>query len=126
MDVYGDGSEVQWVDQKWIEEKLSTVNEFQSQRNQPIAVNEFGVMRWADGGHHYLTHQMEGFEKRGMNHAIWLWESSWKGVSWSSFNYRKGPHPNQKEDVSQSEILTTLKKFWARNGVTPSDVRGRW
>jgi hypothetical protein len=38
----------------------------------PVSVNEFGVMRWVPNAADFMRDEMELFEQRGMNHALWV------------------------------------------------------
>lgn len=121
-DIDYDGAPEQF-NKAWLNVFLSPVDQFKSLHNKPVAVNEFGVARWANQAAAYINDQMELFEDRGMNHMIWLWESSWAPMaSEDMFNFRHGSLPSNHTDVPTSDLIETIKRFWGRNQVRPSQV----
>jgi hypothetical protein len=95
---------------------------FQQQRPGPQAVNEFGVVRWAPNAADFMRDQIAYFERRGMNHAIWVWEPSWepwRSVGDKAMNYLLGPDPNNFEEV-ENDLLRVILDSWAHNIVRPS------
>jgi hypothetical protein len=88
-----------------------------------VAVTEFGCTRWAGTPKKpdapvYLAEQFRLLEKRGCNHAIWLWEVDDLDYN-SPFNCRLGvDKANAKSDARSSEILVkTILDNWALNRV---------
>jgi len=106
----------------WLDEYLSTIGEFQDAHDVPVAVNEFGLMRWVPGASDFMDDQMGLFEQRGMNHALWVWDPYWE--PWTeevnAFNFRYGPDPNNDSDV-ESDLQDVILKYWGRNTAHPSD-----
>jgi uncharacterized protein (TIGR01370 family) len=109
-------------DRDWLDEYLSTIGEFQDAHDVPVAVNEFGLVRWVPGASDFVDDQMALFEQRGMNHALWVWDPYWE--PWTeevnAFNFRYGPDPNNDSDV-ESDLQDVIVKYWGRNTVRPSD-----
>ena len=101
----------------WLESLLATVDAFTATHGVPVAVNEFGVMRWEPGADAFMDDQMDLFEQRGMNHALWVWETSWElyAEEVDAFNFRHGPDPNNHSDVASSDLLDVIVKYWGRN-----------
>ena len=86
-------------------------------------MNEFGVMRWEPGAAKFMDDQMDLFEQRGMNYALWVWAPSWKPMAEEdAFNFRHGPDPDCHTDVATSELMDVILKYWKRNMVRPSPV----
>lgn len=82
----------------------------------PIAVTEFGSVRWAPSASKYLENQMAAFEAKGFNYAVWLWESPLPSITYDEFNYRKGLDSENKKDLrEENALLETFKKFWKKN-----------
>ena len=108
-------------DRLWLENLLSTVDTFKSTQGAPVAVNEFGVMRWEPDAHNFMDDQMSLFEQQGMNHALWVWESSWDPIQSEidAFNFRHGPDPDNHIDVESSDLIKVIGKYWGRNSVRP-------
>jgi hypothetical protein len=89
-----------------------------------VAVNEFGVIRWVAGAADFVDDEMELFEERGVNHALWVWDPAW--LPWNeevnAFNFRFGPDPDNCSDVAQSELMDVIVDYWGRNSVRPSSA----
>ncbi len=120
---YPDGS----FNKTWLDDLLSTVDDFATTHSVPVAVNEFGAMRWEPGAHAFMDDQMDLFEQRGLNHALWLWETSWAPIQEEidAFNFRHGPNPSHHSDVSSSDLIDVIKKYWGRNAARPSSASTR-
>jgi hypothetical protein len=82
--------------------------------NIPIAVNEFGAVRFAPRAECYVGLQMELIERLGANHALWLWETS-APLDYDDFNFRFGPDPTYHREVETSELIEVIKLNWANN-----------
>jgi hypothetical protein len=110
----------------WLEGLLATVDGFIEAHGAVVAVNEFGAMRWVPGAAGFMADQMELFEERKMNHALWLWESSWEPYAREvdAFNFRHGPNPHNHQDVPTSELIEMIKRYWSRNTLRPSGSSG--
>jgi hypothetical protein len=115
-----DGIDEQF-DRDWLENLLFIVDTFTAIHDVPVAVNEFGVVRWEPGAAEFMDDQMDLFEQRGMNHALWLWETSWEPYAEevNAFNFRYGPHPDSHADVTSSDLIDVIMKYWARNTIRP-------
>jgi len=118
FDTDWDGDDDQF-DRTWLENLLATVDAFTATHGVPVAVNEFGVMRWDPGADAFMDDQMDLFEQRGMNHALWVWETSWElyAEEVDAFNFRHGPEPNNHSDVASSDLMDVIVKYWERNTI---------
>jgi hypothetical protein len=109
--------------QEWLDEYLLVIDEYRRKWDVPVAVNEYGIVRWVPGGAAFLDDQLALFEERGLNHAIWMWDPSWK--PWTeevnAMNYRFGPDPRNHADQLPNPLMDTLQKYWGRNIIRPSD-----
>lgn len=80
-------------------------------------------MRWQPGAADYMRDQIELFEARRMNHALWVWDPSWE--AWTeevnAFNFRHGPDPGEHADAATSELIKVIVEYWGRNSVRPTD-----
>ncbi|MFB3789380.1 MAG: glycoside hydrolase family 5 protein [bacterium] len=122
IDLNGDGTKDNF-NRAWLNAQLRPIDTFITQNHAPVAVNEFGVMRWENNAGQYLRDQMELFELRGMNHALWLWESSWPPYSAvDDFNVRHGPDPRNHAEAPASDLITAIREAWARNQIRPSQM----
>ncbi|MFQ6094186.1 MAG: cellulase family glycosylhydrolase, partial [bacterium] len=109
-------------DRTWLENLFSTIDTFAATHGVPAAANEFGVVRWVPGADDFMDDQMDLFEQRGMNHALWLWETSWTPYAEEvdAFNFRHGPDPNNHSDVESSALIDVIVSYWGRNTIRPS------
>jgi hypothetical protein len=106
----------------WLEDLLSTVDDFVAKHGVPVAVNEFGLVRWVPGAAEFMDDEMDLFERRGINHALWAWDPSWG--PWTeendAFNFCHGPDPDHHADVASSDLIDVITKYWVRNSIRPS------
>jgi len=111
-------------DRAWLDDLLSTVDDFKAAHGVPVAANEFGVMRWEPGAADFMDDQMDLFEQRGMNYALWLWETSWEPYAEEvdAFNFRHGPDPHNHADVESSKLMDVIVAHWEQNMIRPSVV----
>ncbi len=123
VDVDWDGMD-EIFNREWLENYLEEIDEFARKYGVPVAVNEFGAMRWEPGAAEFIDDQLELFERWGMNHGIWAWEGSWDPYVRvvDAFNFRHGPDPNNHTDVTSSDLIEVIKKYWARNTIRPADM----
>ncbi|NOZ60139.1 MAG: T9SS type A sorting domain-containing protein, partial [Calditrichaeota bacterium] len=105
---------------------FSTIDGFRAQNNRNVAINEFGAMRWQPGVADFMDDEMNLMEQKGINYALWLWETSWQEYAQEvdAFNFRHGPNPNHHSDVSSSDLITVIRNHWAKNTVRPSNFYG--
>ncbi|MBN2387306.1 MAG: cellulase family glycosylhydrolase [Anaerolineales bacterium] len=111
-------------DRTWLDEFLLPDNLTpDSNPGWPLAVNEYGTVRWTPEGTAFLQDEMELFEQNGWNYAIWQWYPNWPPLAEPdgdhSFNYRLGPDPWNFE-LLENELLNLLATFWGRNTIRPS------
>lgn len=123
FDVDWDGVDDQF-NRAWLDNLLSTVDTFAARHGVRVAVNEFGLMRWDPGAAEFMDDQMDLFEQRGINHALWVWDPSWQ--PWTeevdAFNFRHGPDPDHDADITSSDLIDVIVKYWGRNTIRPSNV----
>lgn len=122
LDLDWDG-EADTFNRDWLDDYLSAIDGFKSQYHAPVAVNEFGVMRWTPNGPAFMDDQMDLFEQRGMNHALWSWDPAWEPFTEevNPFNFRFGPDPDNRVEVP-NDLMNIILKYWARNTVRPSNL----
>jgi hypothetical protein len=89
----------------------------------PVAVNEFGVVRWEPGAADFMDAQMDLFEELDINNALWLWKAAWepRAEMNDDFNFLHGPDPDHHTDVSSSELIDVIVQHWGRNAIRPSN-----
>jgi hypothetical protein len=107
-------------DRAWLDNLLSTVDDFTATHGVPVAVDEYGVMRWVPGAAEFMDDQMGLFEQRGMNQALWEWQTSWKPFAddTNDMDYRLGPDPDNRTEVP-NELMSVITQYWARNTIRP-------
>ncbi|GAB4503525.1 MAG: hypothetical protein Fur0043_05170 [Anaerolineales bacterium] len=109
-------------DRAWLQGYLSTLSDFQREHGVPVAVNEFGVLRWVPGAADFMHDEMDIFETLGLNYAFWVWDPAWQpwASSVNGWNYRYGPDPANTSPVD-NDLLAVIRDFWARNTARPSN-----
>jgi cysteinyl-tRNA synthetase len=109
-------------DRSWLEDFLTILSDFQQEHGVPVAVNEFGVIRWVPNAADFMRDEMDIFEGMGINHALWVWNPDWASWSESSteFNFSYGGNPENLIPVV-NDLQTIILEFWARNKVRPSN-----
>lgn len=98
------------VDSRKLEESLRPALEARDALGVPLVVNEFGAKRWVPGADKYTADLVKIFDKHGISHAVWLWESSYPKIDYDDFNFQKG----------NNGILPALEQSWRKNAVRPS------
>jgi hypothetical protein len=104
-------------------EKLDAVyrkiREFRSRYHVPVAVTEYGAVRFAPDVDQFLARQVQLLEELGANHALWLWETSFP-LNYDQFNLRRGPERRHHADVSTSAMIEAIQRNWSLNRIRPS------
>ncbi len=117
-DLDWDGDNDDRLDRAWLEGLLSMVDDFAVAHGVPVVANEFGLMRWEPGADRFMDDEMDLFEQRGLNHALWVWDPAWE--PWASevdaFNFRHGPDPDNHTDVDNA-LQDVILGYWGRNAI---------
>jgi hypothetical protein len=123
LDLNWDG-EPDSLDRDWLEGLLSPVDEFRSTHGMPVAVNEFGVMRFEPGAAEYLNDMMGLLENLGVNHTLWAWASAQvlRYGEMQEFEYRLGPDMDNLTEEVPSELMDVIVSNWEQNSIRPSRV----
>jgi hypothetical protein len=110
-------------DRAWLEDLLAVAAGFQAEHGVHLAVNEYGLERWAPGGAKYVRDQMALFEQYGWNYALWQWHASWPPLAAgdNSFNFIFGPDPLSLTETP-NDLRAAYQQAWARNTLHPSDL----
>jgi len=113
--------EADTFDRLWLDDWLSTVDEFRAAHGVPVVINEFGGTRWNPNFAQFMDDQMSLFEERGLNYAFWEWPSSWGPFvsEVNAFNFLFGPDPDNNQRVETSEFIEVVRKYWGRNSLRP-------
>jgi len=124
LDLNWDG-EPDSLDRDWLESLLSPVDEFRSNHGMPVAVNEYGVMRFEPGAAEYLGDLMGLLENLGVNHALWAWASAQvlRYGEMQEFEYRLGPDMDNLTEEVPSELMDVIVGNWEQNRIRPSQVK---
>lgn len=120
FDADGDGHD-DTVNQAWLDNWLSPIDDFKDTHHVPVAVNEYGLKRWQPGAAQFMADLMALFEQRGLNHAWWLWSpADPRFVDYThEFNPLLGPDPDNRDEVTTSALLQTIRRNWALNSANP-------
>jgi len=121
LDVNLSGKEDKF-DKVWVENFMEYVDIFIEDNHAPVAVTEFGAVRWVPGAAEFMEDQMTVFEGKGINYAIWFWGPSWKPYSEQSndYNFRYGQDPINTEDLTSNDLMDVIIKHWENNTLRPS------
>lgn len=108
---------------QWLQELLGPLREFAQTHNVPVAVDEFGVVRWVPGAAVYMNDLMGLFEQQGINYSFWEWSTSWHEFEEEvhAMNYRFGPDPDNRSLV-ESDLLNVIRHYWSLNNLRPSNA----
>ncbi|MBW2965312.1 glycoside hydrolase family 5 protein [Candidatus Woesearchaeota archaeon] len=108
----------------WLEEYLSPIADFKARTGAPVAVTEYGIIRWEPGAAQFVSDEMAIFEKSGVSYALWSWQpiSVKYTEAHNSFNMRLGPEPDELDETG-SKLYDAYKSYWNKNAVRPSDYR---
>lgn len=108
-------------DRAWLESYLAPLETFRQQTGAPVAVNEFGVVRWAPGAADFLRAEIDWFEVQGLNHALWVWEPTYEPwYTWGdrAMYYPFGPDPQNFTEV-ENDLWQVIQESWSRNNARP-------
>jgi len=107
--------------QEWLVGYLSILTDFQHEHNVPVAVNEFGVVRWVPNAANFMRDEMGIFEDMGINYALWVWNPAWAPwtESVTDFNFRFGADLENVSPV-ENDLQTVILNYWSRNILRPS------
>lgn len=110
-------------DKAWLEDYLEAVDGFRSETGRQVTIEEYGLVRYAPRAASYLSDVMGLFEDKGVNYAIWLWETKWTPYTneVNEFNWRFGTNAANTQDVP-NDLQDVLVRFWAANHLRPSNV----
>lgn len=116
FDTDGDGED-EAFDRAWLEDCLADAADFSRRYDVPVAVTEFGVVRWAPGAASFIRDSIALFEDEGWNHALWVWNPAWR--DWNrevdAFDPMHGPDPTHHSTVISSDLIEAIKDYWADN-----------
>ncbi|TES91152.1 MAG: hypothetical protein E3J88_03095, partial [Anaerolineales bacterium] len=105
----------------WLQDLLFTLDDYSSGHGVPVAVDEFGVVRYAPNAVLYMDDIMGLFEDMGINFCIWEWPTSWREfeVDVHEFNFRFGADINSRTETP-SDLLDVILSYWNLNTIRPS------
>lgn len=111
-------------DKQWLERLLAPAQQWAGNRSR-IAITEFGVARWVPGAAAFIRDQMTLFEKRGWNHAVWVFHPETYPASGfpGNMHIELGVDPRNTIPVKTNALLAALQTSWARNTLRPSTAR---
>jgi hypothetical protein len=112
------------INRSWLETYLSQASNYAEKYGVVVAVNEYGVARWAPGAAEFMYDEMEIFEQLGLNYSLWVWDPVWQPwnerVNFMSILYGEDP-ANMME--TENELFDVVTGFWSFNTVRPSRLR---
>ncbi len=115
--------EAEDVNRSWLDSFFALGDLYAAEHGVPIAVNECGVMRWEPGAADFMRDQLDLFEERGWNVAVWMWYPDWPPLATPDgdhdFNFRFGPDPNNLVSTP-NDLFSVYQEFWSRNTAHPT------
>ncbi|RME87395.1 MAG: hypothetical protein D6770_09430, partial [Anaerolineae bacterium] len=118
--------EAEDVNRAWLDSFFALGDLYAAQYGVPLAVNECGVMRWEPGAADFMRDQLDLFERRGWNVAVWMWYPDWPPLATPDgdhdFNFRFGPDPANLTPTS-NDLFAVYREFWSHNTLRPSGRR---
>ena len=125
---YPGNYDIDWDEEKdnfnknWIDNTLGKIDKFKLKNSKPVAITEFGLIRYEPGSVEFMKDQIELLEKRGLNHAVWMWAPSWEQFNEENddFDFMHGTDKNNYVYVENS-LLNVIKNSWSKNLVRPSN-----
>jgi hypothetical protein len=106
----------EFVDKGWLDKEFLALDEFRrAHPDLPVALTEFGPIRWKKNCEIYYGDVVSLFEKRGLNYAVWIWEPGAKPPEHNNWNFQFGPEEKSKAAVETSPLIEAIKKSWSRN-----------
>jgi hypothetical protein len=119
-----DDGEVEDFNEAWLRNLLGTVKQFKDRYHVPMAVTEYGVIRWEPGAEKFLDDEMALFEEYGLNYAIWSWQPVSREYSeiQNKMNYTLGADPDNLSE-GDWDLFIMVKDYWHRNELRLSDFR---
>jgi len=105
----------------WLVDFFSVIDKFMTAHKVPVSVDEFGVNRWVPGGAQFMDNQMSLFDERGLNYALWEWQTSWPPFAEDvhDMNFLLGPDPGNLDQV-ENDLKDVIVRHWSQNSIRPS------
>lgn len=106
----------------WLDAYLAPIRDFKAEHGAPVAVTEYGVVRWARNAGDFMHDSMDAFEQLGLNHAFWAWNPIWPPYNEENdaFDILHGPDPSHHQDVATSALIEVVRANWTQNTIRPS------
>lgn len=110
-------------DRAWLDDLLSTLDNYSANHGVPVGVDEFGVVRYAPNAAVYMNDIMSLFEQRGINYSLWEWSTSWEMFveDVHDFNFRYGTDFDSRVNTA-SDLQDVIVSYWGLNSLRPSNV----
>jgi hypothetical protein len=109
-----------------LDERFKFLNGFKQRYSAPVAVNEYGVARWAGtetdvDADQFLRFEVDLLDRLGANNAIWLWQVS-DCLNYDDMNVQHGTDPKNHINIPADKeagdrLIATIKEYWSRNRI---------
>ena len=109
-------------DRAWLDDYLLYIDQFTA--GVPVAVTEFGVVRWVPGAADFMNDEIALFEQRGINWALWMFSPAWPphAADNDAFDFLHGPDPDNHSNVLDNELAQIIGVYWSLNTARPSTM----
>ena len=107
-----------------LERLLQPARLFASRTLRPVAVTEFGAVRWAPGVERFLSDRIARFEDNRLNWALWGWPVAWPPMAAgdNAFSLGFGPDPAATGPAATAPGFDALRQAWSLNAARPSNT----
>jgi hypothetical protein len=109
-----------------LDARFEFLNGFKQRYSTPVAVNEYGVVRWAGtetdvDADRFLRYEMDLLDRLGANNANWLWQVS-DCLNYDDMNVQHGTDPTNHINIpadkeADDRLIATIKGYWSRNRI---------
>jgi aryl-phospho-beta-D-glucosidase BglC (GH1 family) len=106
------------VDKDWLNAWLSPIDAYKAKTGAPLAISEYGIKRWVPEAASFIRDELDIFEAKGLNYAVWIWDPQWPAWNQQNddFSLRDGPNPANHSYVPNA-IMDLTQRYWALNGL---------
>jgi hypothetical protein len=115
-----DDGDADAVNAAWLAARFRIAADFRTRHRVPVAINEFGCVRWAPNAAQFLDHSMSALESFGINYALWMWHPAWPPVAGDDdFDFFHGVNPAAHTDAPANPLMQVIARHWRGEAAPP-------
>jgi hypothetical protein len=122
FDADGDGAEDD-VNLDRLLAALEPIDAYRMVTGAPVAVNEFGTVRWAPGAAAFVADEIDALEQLGTGWAIWMWYPSfepWRELD--DYSLESGPDAGAHDPAPGNDLLRAVGGALSLNTIYLNDA----